>query len=70
MIFDLKKDFIGNDDYCIFCNMSCLVKFLEGKWLMVEEDGFFYFYNGFMNGNSGDFIKCKIFIFGLVLLYN
>ena len=52
VIFDLKKDLIGNDDYRIPRNMSRLVKFSEGKWLTAEEDGSFHFYNGFMNGNS------------------
>lgn len=35
VIFDLKKDLIGNDDYRIPRNMSRLVKFSEGKWLTV-----------------------------------
>lgn len=70
MIFDLKKDLIGNDDYRIPRNMSRLVKFWEGKWLTSEEDGAFHFYNGFMNGNSGDLKKHKISILGLVLSYN
>ena len=70
VIFDLKKDLIGNDDYRIPRNMSRLMKFSEGKWLTAEEDGSFHFYNGFMNGNSGDPRKHKISILGLVLSYN
>ena len=70
VIFDLKKDFIGNDDYRIPRNMSRLVKFSEGRWLTAEEDGSFHFYNGFMNGDSGDPRKRKISILGLVLSYN
>lgn len=70
VIFDLKKDLTGNDDYRIPRNMSRLVKFSEGKWLTAEEDGSFHFYNGFKNGNSSDPRKHKISILGLVLSYN
>lgn len=50
--------------------MSCFVKYIDGKWLIGEEDGLFYLYNIFNNGGIGDVRKCKMFIFGLVLLYN
>jgi len=70
VVFDMKKDLVGNDDYHIPRNMSRLLKYTEGKWLTAEDDGNFHFYNGFNNGNSGDPRRHKISILGLVLTYN
>lgn len=70
VIFDMKKDLIGIEDYNISRNMSRRVKFVVGKWLTAEDDGLFHLYNAFNNGDSGDVKKRKMSILGLVLSFN
>ena len=70
VIFDMKKDLIGIEDYNISRNMSRRVKFVGGKWLTAEDDGLFHLYNAFNNGASGDIKKRKMSILGLVLSFN
>lgn len=66
----MKRDLAGIEDYTIPRNMSRLVKYTNGKWLIGEEDGSFHLYNAFNNGGTGDARKRKMSIFGLVLSYN
>lgn len=70
VIFDMKKDLIGADDYTIPRNMNRLMRYSDGKWQAGEEDGSFHLYNTFNNGKSGDAKNRKISVLGLVLSYN
>lgn len=71
VIFDMRNDFKGIKDFSdIFRNMSWLVCYDEGKWFIVEKDGFFYLYNVFKNGKIGDFCEYKILILGFVFFFN
>ena len=70
VIFDMKKDLTGIEDYNISRNMSRRVKFFGGKWLTAEDDGLFHLYNAFNNGATGDVKKRKMSILGLVLSFN
>lgn len=51
-------------------NMIWEVKFIGGRWFIVDEYGKFYLYSGYCNGKSGELRNYKLFIFGFVLSYN
>ncbi|XP_068740594.1 uncharacterized protein [Montipora capricornis] len=70
VIFDMKKDLTGIEDYTIPRNMNRLMRFVDGKWQTGEGDGTFHLYNAFNNGRSGEVKKRKISVLGLVLSYN